>query len=98
MKSKKTGFNSIDDYVATFPEEIQRILEELRGTIKAAAPDVEETISYQMPTFNLNGRYLVYFAAWKDHIGFYPPPPKAFKKEVSSYEGPKLDFVQWVTG
>lgn len=87
MKSKKAGFNSIDEYIATFPKDVQKILEELRGTIKAAAPDVEEKISYQMPTFNLNGRYLVYFAAWKNHISMYPIPSgsEAFNKEVSQY-------------
>jgi len=87
MKSKKAGFNSIDEYIATFPKDVQKILEELRGTIKAAAPDVEEKISYQMPTFNLNGRYLVYFAAWKNHISMYPIPSgsEAFDKEVSQY-------------
>jgi uncharacterized protein YdhG (YjbR/CyaY superfamily) len=87
MKSKKAGFNSIDEYIATFPKDVQKILEELRGTIKAAAPDVEEKISYQMPTFNLNGGYLVYFAAWKNHISMYPIPSgsEAFNKEVSQY-------------
>ena len=87
MKSKKAGFNSIDEYIATFPKDVQKILGELRGTIKAAAPDVEEKISYQMPTFNLNGRYLVYFAAWKNHISMYPIPSgsEAFDKEVSQY-------------
>ena len=73
MKSKKVGFNSIDEYIGTFPEDVQKILEELRGTIKAAAPDAREKISYQMPTFALNGN-LVHFAAFKNHIGFYPTP------------------------
>ncbi|MBI5304943.1 MAG: DUF1801 domain-containing protein [Chloroflexi bacterium] len=90
MKSK-VGFNSIGEYIATFPEEIQKILEELRATIKAAAPDAEEKIAYQMPTFDLNGRHLVHFSAWKNHIGMYPIPAgnKAFKKEISQYEGAK---------
>jgi uncharacterized protein YdhG (YjbR/CyaY superfamily) len=90
MESNKVGFNSINEYIATFPEEIQKILEELRATIKAAAPDAEEKISYQMPTFALHGN-LVHFAAFKKHIGFYPTPSgiQAFKKELSIYEGAK---------
>ena len=90
MDSAKSGFNSIDEYIATFPKDIQKILEELRATIKAAAPDSEEKISYQMPTFFMNGN-LVHFAAFKKHIGFYPTPSgiEAFQKELSAYEGAK---------
>ena len=90
MKSKKAGFNSIDDYIATFSKEIQIILEELRGTIKAAAPEAEEKISYQMPTFFLKGN-LIHFAAFKNHIGLYPSPSgtQAFKRELSIYQGAK---------
>ena len=90
MDSKKNGFNSIDEYIATFPQDIQKILKELRATIKAAAPDAEEKISYQMPTFFLNGN-LVHFAAFKKHIGFYPTPSgiEAFQKELSVYDGAK---------
>jgi uncharacterized protein YdhG (YjbR/CyaY superfamily) len=90
MESNKVGFTSIDEYIATFPEETQKILEELRATIKAAAPDAEEKISYQMPTFDLKGN-LVHFAAFKNHIGFYPTPSgiQAFKQELSIYEGAK---------
>jgi len=90
MESNKVGFISIDEYIATFPEEIQKILEELRATIKASAPDAEEKISYQMPTFALKGN-LVHFAAWKNHIGFYPTSSgtQAFKHELSIYEGAK---------
>lgn len=90
MDSKKAGFTSIDEYIATFPEEVQTILQELRATIKAAAPDATETISYQMPTFFLNGN-LVHFAAFKSHIGFYPAPRgiEAFKEELSGYKGAK---------
>ncbi len=71
MDSNKVRFTSIDEYIATFPKESQKILEELRATIKAAAPGAEEKISYQMPAFTLHGN-LVYFAAHKNHIGFYP--------------------------
>ncbi len=90
MDSKKSGINSIDEYIATFPKDIQKILQELRATIKAAAPDAEEKISYQMPTFFLNGN-LVHFAAFKKHIGFYPTPSgiEAFQKELSVYDGAK---------
>jgi uncharacterized protein YdhG (YjbR/CyaY superfamily) len=87
MKSNKARFNSIDEYIATFPKDVQKILKQVRATIKAAAPDAEETISYQMPTFTLNGKYLIYFAGWKNHISIYPIPSgsEAFNKEVSKY-------------
>ena len=90
MESKKVGFISIDEYIATFPEEIQEKLEKLRATIKASAPGAEEKISYQMPAFVLKGN-LVYFAAYKNHIGFYPTSSgiQAFKQELSVYEGAK---------
>ena len=90
MEGKKVGFVSIDEYIATFPEETQKILEELRATIKACAPEAEEKISYQMPTFALKGN-LVHFAAWKNHIGFYPTPTgtQEFRKELSIYQGAK---------
>ncbi|HYP38723.1 MAG TPA: DUF1801 domain-containing protein [Chloroflexia bacterium] len=91
MDQQTGGFRSIDEYIATFPEDIQALLEAVRATIKAAAPDAEETISYQMPTFVLNG-YLVYFAAWKNHIGFYPASSgvsEAFKDELSPYASAK---------
>lgn len=83
-------YKSIDDYIATFPEHIQEILEELRAAIQKAAPSASETISYQIPTFTLNGN-LVHFAAYKNHIGFYPTSSGilAFKKELSIYEGSK---------
>jgi uncharacterized protein YdhG (YjbR/CyaY superfamily) len=87
VKNKKAGFHSIDAYIAIFPEEIQKILEEVRAAIKAAAPEAEEKFSYQMPTFTLNGKYLVYFAGWKRHIAMYPIPSgtEAFTKELSKY-------------
>jgi uncharacterized protein YdhG (YjbR/CyaY superfamily) len=90
MEINKKGFTSIDEYIATFPEEVQKILEELRATIKACVPEAEERISYQMPTFALKGN-LVHFAAWKKHIGFYPTSSgtQAFKKELSIYESAK---------
>ena len=90
MERNKVGFISIDEYIATFPESTQKILGELRATIKEAAPDAEDKISYQMPTFALKGN-LVHFAAYKNHIGFYPTPSgiEAFKHELSIYEGAK---------
>jgi len=90
MENNKISFTSIDEYIATFPEETQKILKEIRATIKAAAPDAEEKISYQMPTFTLKGN-LVHFAAFKKHIGFYPVPTgiEKFKKELAAYESGK---------
>ena len=81
---------TIDEYIASFPKEIQELLETMRNTIKEAAPDAEETISYQMPTFRLKGN-LVHFAAYKNHIGFYPTPSgiEKFKDELSVYKGAK---------
>ena len=88
MPAKKQ-FETIDEYIKTFPKDVQSILEKMRQTIKRAAPDAEEAISYQIPTFKLEGASLVHFAAFRKHIGLYPPAPREFKKEVSSYEGPK---------
>jgi len=90
MNMKRMPVTTIDDYIAGFPKDVQVILEELRATIRKAAPEAEETINYQIPTFTLNGN-LVHFAAYKNHIGFYPTPSgiAAFKKELSAYEGAK---------
>lgn len=84
------NFKTMDEYISTFPEDVQSILNELRKTIKEVAPEAEETISYQIPTFTLNGN-LVHFAAFKDHIGFYPTPSgmEAFENELSSYKRAK---------
>jgi uncharacterized protein YdhG (YjbR/CyaY superfamily) len=83
--------NSIDEYIKGFPPGIQKLLKEVRSTIKTAAPEAEETIKYAMPTFTLNGGNLVHFAAFKNHIGFYPTPNgiEAFEKELSAYKGAK---------
>lgn len=80
-----TQYKTIDEYIDTFPEYIQIILEKMRQTIRKAAPEAVEGISYQMPTFKLNGN-LVYFAAFKKHIGFYPTASgiEAFKDELSA--------------
>ena len=80
----------IDQYIATFPDDIQERLQKLRSTISKAAPEAEETINYQMPTFKLKGN-LVHFAGYKNHIGFYPAPSGIahFKKELSAYKNAK---------
>lgn len=90
MDKNNRGFNSIDEYIASFPEDIQNILNDIRATIRAAAPEATEKISYQMPTFFLNGN-LVHFAAFKNHVGFYPTPSgiDEFKAELSKYKGGK---------
>ncbi len=82
--------DTVDDYIAGFPKDVQKILRKIRRTIRAAAPGAEETISYSIPTYKLNGRPLIYFAAFKSHIGLYPvtAPVKAkFRKELSGYKG-----------
>lgn len=90
MMPASRQFKTIDEYINTFPEDVRRILNELRQTIKEAAPEAEETINYQMPTFTLNGN-LVHFAAFENHIGFYPTPTgiEAFREELSNYKGAK---------
>jgi uncharacterized protein YdhG (YjbR/CyaY superfamily) len=87
IKTKQTAPNTIDEYIAGFPHDVQDILQKIRMTIRKAAPEAEETISYKIPTFNLKGHYLVYFAAYKNHIGFYPAPTgiEKFKNELSMY-------------
>ena len=77
---------SIDQYISTYPENVRAILEKLRRTIRESAPGAEETISYGIPTFKLNGN-LVHFGAYEKHVGFYPTPSGivAFKKELSKY-------------
>ena len=90
MKTKPSAPTTIDEYIAGFPPDVQAILQKIRATIRKAAPQAEETIKYQMPTFTLHGN-LVHFAAFKNHIGFYPVPTgiEAFKRELSVYKGGK---------
>lgn len=80
--------NNIDDYIAGFPADIQAMLNQIRATIQKSAPTAEEAIKYAIPTFVLNGRNLVHFAAFKNHIGFYPTPTgiESFQKELSKYK------------
>ncbi len=87
---KKQPASNIDEYIAGFPKNVQQMLEAIRATVKKAAPEAEEAIRYDIPTFRLNGN-LVSFGAWKNHIGFYPVPRNAveFKKELSGYDGEK---------
>jgi uncharacterized protein YdhG (YjbR/CyaY superfamily) len=90
MTTARKPFQNIDEYIGIFPPNVQVILEQLRKTIQVAAPKAEETISYGIPTFKLNGN-LVHFAAYKNHIGFYPTPAAivTFKKELSPYKQAK---------
>src|SRR5215471_6288928 len=89
--------NNIDEYIATFPKETQKVLERIRMTIKKTAPDAEEAISYGIPTFNLNGKYLIYFAGYKNHIGVYPVPTgeQAFENDFSSYKTSGKGAIQF---
>lgn len=86
LKLKAEAPKDIDEYIKGFPKEVQEKLQKIRETIKKAAPDAEEKISYAMPTFTLKGN-LVHFAAYKKHIGFYPTPSgiEKFKNEISIY-------------
>lgn len=90
MRSDQTAPKNIDEYIAGFPPEIQEKLETIRATIRKAAPNAEEAISYMIPTFKLHGN-LVHFAAYKNHIGFYPGAGgiAAFQEELAGYETSK---------
>ena len=90
MEEKIKTADSVDEYISQFPVEVQEILVKFRNIIKEAAPGAEEKISYQMPAFVLHGN-LVYFAAFKKHIGFYPTPSgiEAFREELAGYKGAK---------
>jgi uncharacterized protein YdhG (YjbR/CyaY superfamily) len=89
MKTSIPG--SIDEYIAGFPEDTQKVLQAIRVTIKQTVPEAEESISYAMPTFTFGRNYLVYFAAFKNHIGLYPAPTgdEVFEKELSLYKSGK---------
>jgi len=82
---------NINEYIAGFPTDVQEILQKVRDTITKAVPRSEETISYKMPTFNLDGRHLIYFAAYKKHIGIYPVPSgdEKFREQIARYEAGK---------
>ena len=89
MKADRATPTSIDEYIAAAPPEVRAILKKIRATIRKAAPEAEEKISYQIPTFTLKGN-LVHFAAFQKHIGFYPPVrDKKVRAEASAYAGEK---------
>jgi len=85
---EKNNFKNVEEYISGFPRNVRTLLEQMRTTIKKAAPKCEEVISYQMPAYKYFG-ILVYFAGYKNHIGFYPTASaiEAFKKELSIYKG-----------
>ena len=87
MKADTASPDSIDAYIAGFPKDVQGILEKIRGIVRDAAPEAEEAIKYQIPTFVLNGN-LVHFAAFQKHIGFYPTPSgvEQFKDHLAAYD------------
>ena len=84
------NYEDIDQYISTFPEDVQAMLQQIRSTIQQAAPDAKEAIKYGIPTFVLNGN-LVHFGGYKNHIGFYPAPMgiEVFKQETAKYEAGK---------
>jgi uncharacterized protein YdhG (YjbR/CyaY superfamily) len=85
----KTGFQSVDEYIAAHPESVRRILERVRSTIRRAVPEAREVISYRMPTYTLDGARLLYFAVWKHHNSIYATTEKvvaAFQDQLASYE------------
>jgi len=89
--SSRSSAASIDEYIAEFPPETQKVLEEMRALIKATAPDATETISYAIPTFDLAGKHLVHFAGYAKHVGLYPTPSGlvAFEEELKPYKAGK---------
>jgi uncharacterized protein YdhG (YjbR/CyaY superfamily) len=93
MATKKP--TTIDEYIAGFPEDTQRMLEQVRGTIKGAAPGAEEKISYGIPCITLKGKYLLYFAGYKKHIGVYPVPRKGFEKNFAPYKTSGKGTIQF---
>jgi len=85
----KTGFKSVDEYIASRPEATQGVLERVRRTIRKALPGAEEVISYQIPAYKLNGRTVIYFAGWRQHYSVYPSTDRLvvrFKKDLARYE------------
>ena len=91
MLTSKPSSGNIDEYCKNFPKDIQQLLAQLRATIREMCSEATENISYGMPAFKLNNKPLVYFAAYKNHIGFYPgaSPIEAFKNELKNYHTSK---------
>ncbi|TME20618.1 MAG: DUF1801 domain-containing protein [Chloroflexi bacterium] len=84
-----TDFKTVDEYIATHPEEVQAVLQLVRTTIRKAVPDADEMISYQIPAYKLRGGRVIYFAGWKQHYSLYPASDElveAFKDELAPYE------------
>ncbi|MBK9925336.1 MAG: DUF1801 domain-containing protein [Anaerolineales bacterium] len=88
---KKPGFTSMDEYIAACPEQSQNYLQEIRKMIKTIAPDAKEKISYQIATFERNGKNLIHFAGWKKHVSLYPVPAgsEAFERQIKPYVSDK---------
>jgi len=91
MLSSRPAFATIDEYIEAFPADVRTILQKIRRTIQSAAPGMTEAISYGIPAFKLNGKSLIYFAAFKNHVSVYPAPRGAreFADEIASYKGGK---------
>jgi len=87
----KKGFTSVNEYIGSLHPDVQKVMKELRAAIKAVAPDAREKISYQIACFELNGKNLVHFAGWKNHVSMYPTPEgsEAFNKAIAKYAGGK---------
>ena len=91
MKGTRPTPDTVEDYIAGFPAEVQKVLEEIRKTIRKAAPNAAESISYQIPAYKIDGKVLIYFAGFAKHVSVYPAPREAkeFKKELAAYKGGK---------
>ncbi len=89
--SSRIKSGPLDEYIARYPKDVQVILKKIRSLIKKVAPQAEETISYGMPTFDMDGKHLVHFATFKNHVGFFPTPSPivAFKKELAAFKTSK---------
>jgi uncharacterized protein YdhG (YjbR/CyaY superfamily) len=89
--------SNIDEYISGFPENVQHMLQQIRTAIQKEVPAAKETISYGMPAFNLNGSYLIYFAAYKNHISIYPAPTdKTFEKDFAAYKTSGKGTIQFL--
>lgn len=87
----KTNFTSVDEYIKCFPGDVQKILMSVRNAIKEVIPDAEESISYQIPVFKLNGKVIIYFAGWVNHLSVYPKPRGngELNKQLAKFKGGK---------
>lgn len=87
MKTSRPQFTSVDQYIGSFPNDVQKVLMQLRKTIRKELPDAEEVISYNIPTYKMNGKYVIYFAGFAHHVSLYPllTVPAAFRKKLAPY-------------